>query len=741
MSPKRRPTPAVLILGVLCGVAPFATAASLLAPTALLYRTDTAPLSDADVTRWLAHAEQNDAAIREVNAFRVHEIHGIYQGAEAVSAADDILAGQFLIPDQGEARVHWPFEPDDLLQGGPSMQQHLAGLVVSDVLLEAYDHTGRRRYLDAAMERVRAFLAYEGGTWLPTGMLFNDHAIAVRSTLYARLLVALAAESEVARDDVQLLLGAIDRAVRLSARPRLFTYWTNHGLMQSLAVLHAAVVAPDLPGLDDALEAVIERTDRQMQYLISPDGIVTEHAPGYQEFNIALVAALLRYMSLIDVPIPEHWATRYAGAEAFYRHFRRPDGSLPRYGDTRRTPKRVLGAARPSTEDAYTLSEIRPLEIREPLLFSEEFGFWSEWRDETHVTVGWPNFVAGAHRRASELSVVFWWAGEEWWSGVGYWPWGHEHWTAATGWGGGNAPHVVGEANGTRPQSRIDAWTSDAELGVLQLERPLPAGGSVHRVVVRLGRTDWIVLDRMDDNGGVMESVWQTVSTVRAEGGSEATGAFRLTSTRSEEQLDAQALLGDGASAEWLAGSLDPFAGWTSEAGEVREQPALVLRAPAGSWTGVAWSTEADVAGSQELVSSVRWDSLDRWSVVVSRSGEDIEVARDGDAVTLVGGLREAEETGQGARTLVTGRSSGEMAAAEGAFLAMQESVRRPPRFFPVRLRIAKLGLLAGALQAVVLLLFVVGPGSRARWAAPALSTLVLVHVAFGLWLHWVYLA
>lgn len=725
----------VLGLAALCAIAPFGVGVSVLLPVVLQYRAGGGTLNERDVDAWLDYANTAADAIDEVNAYRSTGLHGAFRGEDAVAGADDILNGHIDIPPFGSATVSWPFDPQDLLQGSPTLQLFLASLAAGDILLEAYEHTGDDRYLDAASRRARAVLDHERSLWLPEGFIRNDHAVAARSVFTTRLLSALARQPVVDRAAVRDLLESLDRSVRLLAKPTYFTYQSNHGLMQSLAVMHVAVVAPTLPTVSENLETVIERTDRQLEYFVSEDGVVTEHSATYQRLGVSLMGMLLEYMSILGRPVPEHWLQRYDLAKGFLRHLTRPDGTLPRYGDTDGAPEPVLEAIADGSGQ-FVMRDMVVDSARDPVWSSPTFGYWSEWRGGAHLLAGWADFSGRAHKHADELGLIYWSDGEEWWTASGYWPYGDDVRELGIGWTGSNAPHALNESPSLARSSRLLASYSDTAVTLLHLERQSPSGFQVQRTIVRAHET-WVVID-VPGGADTARAVWQTPSSIAVDDQDTVPAVFRLRSSRSSTLLAGTVLLGPGSAYRWERGSDSPFLGWVVEEGTVLPSDALVLETPPGSWSAIAWRVSEGGVLGDAVIRRLDWRTAESWSIELGSDAQGSTLIRAGDRLRF--GTPAIEITLN--REPGSDRQSYER--AEAAYRRMQTEVPHIPEYLFWRVRMFKLAMIAAAGQLIGLLGALLWLKRHPKYSVLAmigLVALLIAHVGLGFYLHLVYFA
>jgi hypothetical protein len=186
-----------------------------------------------------------DAVLSELKDFRYLEVKWPHSTA-VVNAADNLLQGRVEIPGYAHTSIHLPFDPADLDSGLPPWQLQFAGMIVPDTLLQAYEVNQREEYFEMAKQIVRAMCAHERKSWLPEGLFWNDHAVANRVVVLTNFWRIYRDHSSFDPELASEILQSVYRDTALLAKPEQFTYATNHGVMQNLGLLHAAVAFPDL---------------------------------------------------------------------------------------------------------------------------------------------------------------------------------------------------------------------------------------------------------------------------------------------------------------------------------------------------------------------------------------------------------------------------------------------------------------------------------------------------------------
>jgi hypothetical protein len=189
----------------------------------------------------------------------------------------------------------------------PACELPLAGFYVPDVLLRAYEASGRQDFLTSAQAFISATAQYEQSAWLPRGQFWNEHALAARVSVLANFWRLYRHSPQyqpgIAREVMQLAA----HAEGLLASPSQFTFATNHGIMQNLALWHASLAFPSLPRSQEYQWLATARIKEQMKFYVSEEGVVLEHSAGYQLFGLRLLGWGFRYLDLMHQIAPEEW--------------------------------------------------------------------------------------------------------------------------------------------------------------------------------------------------------------------------------------------------------------------------------------------------------------------------------------------------------------------------------------------------------------------------------------------------
>lgn len=552
--------------------APLVIVASVWWPEFTHFRIDrTAP--PPQVVKALVHSPSADA-LRRVADIGFSVTLGVPQ-ARRPDAARLILDGTLEAPallSERQALRGWP---EDLMLGHPTSRLAMASLDAEDLLLKEYERSGERAYYLRARDRILAFARWEALQRRPVALLWNDHAVAARIAVLARLWRTLRQDSETNTEQRAVLVALVERSAQLLAKPSQFTVRTNHGVMQNLALLQVCAAFATLPEVPNWRRLAMERLELQLGFYVSDEGVVLEHSAGYHLFGDRLIAYALQLARLNNVAPSERLLTAARQAPHFTQHLLRPDGSLPLVGNTAADENffpLAHGGSPPVVSADHGL--IYPL--------SGYAIWWAAGSALSQTLVAWAKHDRHGHKHADEPSVHFWSRGIDWITAAGYWPYGENHFDQANGWSGSNAPHAKDE---TARSARTVQLRGSGEAGTMRaidIENTRQSGLSVRRQIVQLTAEQILVLDAVHGATAPVETLWTLDPrlTLKAMGGQQ----FRSSAGESGHalQIDVAHDPGEGFQTTQRRGSEAPFAGWVVVGRAPTPAPGLLVRRRAG---------------------------------------------------------------------------------------------------------------------------------------------------------------
>jgi hypothetical protein len=638
---------------------------------------------------------------------------GALDAGEAVRQADRWLADAHA--EGGTHPLQFDVSAEDFSQDQGIAALPFASLYAADVLVTAFTATGRQHYLATARDVILGFARFERSAWREPGLLWNDHAIAARVGVVLRFWNVYRTHPLYAASDAAEVLQHVARSATLLARPSHFTAWSNHGVMQNIALLQMAAGFPALVDAGSLRKTAYERLQLQWRHYLSAEGVVLEHSAGYHEYGVALLAQALDLLRINGIAPPPEWLEQLQRAEAFLARIRRPDGTLPSYGDTYVTAPAPVA----STSAAAVEVTVWPLSGYALLVARDRSAALA-----SHAMLTWSYFPGHAHKHADEPGLVLWAAGRAWIAPTGYAPYGSELRTPLERWAGSNAPHGAGEAPDPLRTSRLLANAAGDNWAALDAERRNPDGAGFRRQLLQVAACHWLVLDHAlgSPTWPAAQTVWNFMPDLSL---SRATDGYALRAPDGRAmhvRLHASAVQ----QASEHRGARDPVAGWVATPQGLTASPALRVLSPAAGWSAASFTL--DGCGEPP---ALRVDAPDRWEVAAAAW----TLRRDGSRLTFA----QAGDASSHALAVPPDTAAQRAAVAQ----ALADSNAAYPKYRNVdayRLRMATwLGVLWLALVAVTCTV----PRWRPtrRLAAPAAGAVLACWVGVALWLELVYFA
>lgn len=553
--------------------------------------------------------------------------------AEAVAAA--LLQGTVLL-DHATADMVFdpPFDADLVLRGNSSWQLWYSGFIVPEIFLTAYENTGRDDFLAAARDFILGWWRFEQNTWLAEGFIWNDHSIASRAHVLADFWAHYRDSDLFNVNDATEILQLVWATARLLGRDDLYTYRTNHGTMQSVALARLALVFPYLPDMKERKQIALDRLVEQLPFFIGSEGVILEHSLGYHVLGVQLLNAAAVIFEATGRQLPPEIDRRLKRGEEFLQVVQTPDGMLPRIGDTDGHEAREYVINGEPLAPGSSSSIMLP---RSGFAVHRTASNGSDLEADTQLTAFWGNLPHMGHKHADDLSVHLWADGLDWWTAVGYWPYFRSDRDVAIGWDGSNAPHLKGEAFGSIRRPAIIGYGAGDEMWVLDLLRDGPGPFRVRRQIIALADAVWLVLDFFAGAANqTARTVWLSDPDTKVEAGRNGRPE-RLTAEETTHALTFRVLTSGETDPVVVEGQTRPLVGWVWDDRRAREAPALVVEQPAADGWSIMVAAlqprESQRLRTDEITANV--DNAANWIVRLPLDGQELLVSRNQDLVQL----------------------------------------------------------------------------------------------------------
>lgn len=587
----------------------------------------------------------SDAVLDELSGYRFFDDEN---HLFTVDEAEKILKGEFALPGEAPRKIHLPFDPQDIDQGSPYWQLTQARLIIPRILLAAYRATGREEFFITARDIILGWASYERRALVPRGNLWFDHAIAERVFALAEFWSVyrhhLSFDARVAED----LFIFVDRSRSFLEDPALYYRLSNHGVMQDMALWHVGLAFPTLPDASRYSQLAFERLEKLMRFYIDEQGVVLEHSAGYHKTGVQFLSLSLRYMTLLGIEVPQDWRRKFEKAQEVYTRLRRPDGSLPMFGDTDggvRLPGPMVPVSEQRGRYGPLTRRVEKVQPRNELYPVAGYSVWWNGLDRlehlSQTVIAWSYFPGFAHKHADEPSVLLWARGQTWWTNVGYWPYGTAERREAESWNGSNAPHLTNESVSSPRKVQLLGERREHGLSFIDLQRSGPEGYVVRRQVAEAGSSLWVVVDHTSGaSHDRTTTLWTTAHDIQMREG-QFSGSYDLTHPANGSVLKTFVFGSSGTSIREYRGSQKPFAGWQMGKETPKPASALMIEHPVhDSWAVAIWLF--DDAWPQGTVSAMPsmddWNGPENWMITVPMASGTIQLSRVADTISFRAG-------------------------------------------------------------------------------------------------------
>lgn len=699
--------------------------------------------SDADPALLAAAATQPaDAVLDELAGVDLAEIEGL--SLPVMSIAANAAQGFVDIPGLSGGRVALRGHPQDHQNGPPTFRLFMAGLSLERLLLKAYEQTRDERWLMLALERTAALAAYERAQRHDLGFLWNDHAVAARGATLIRLWADVRQRPALREAHGPWLQSFAQRSGRMLAKPVHFTVRTNHGVMQNLALLQLAAAFPALPEAPQWRTLARERLALQLGFYVSPEGVVLEHSAGYHQVGTVLLQRAQRLYRLNGLPADPALDRAAAAAHQVLAQLMRPDATLPPLGNTEVgfAYRRPMPGADGSAPLGWTPPPPATAAAGATLYPAAGWAVW--WSGEvlpreSQVMLTWAKHDGHGHKHADEGALVWWAHGQQWLGAIGYWPYGDPLVRAAYGWPSANAPHAPGE-DARAPRSVALLASGDAAgLRLLDTERRTPEGMVLRRQVLQWDGSSLLVLDFASGAARGTRSLWTLGPPLKLEPAAAGSRSAVTAPTADGRRLAIGVTSTGPVQTERLRGSRDPFGGWMSVDRQPQPVDAWQVTNPAPESTTVTlFQLGTTPLAPQIAPMPARLDPQDWQLDITLADGAPLRITRRGLDLTLAA-------PNAPARRLALQPPPASLAPALQALRRnYAEAIAAYPPWRDLwRFRVLvsqRIGMLAGGIEAVALVLALGAGAFWRRWRVGAHAALFASWVLLGAYVLLVYL-
>jgi len=564
---------------------------------------------------------------------------------ELILIANKIMSGYLQLPGYEPVRINLPFDSRNFEKGLPTWQLTYAGMIVPDILLDAYLLTGKDTYFRLAANAILAWEKFERAKWLPKGFLWNDHAIASRIAVLSKFWSVYRARADYKPSTAKSIFAMVSRDGEMLVKDGQFTFATNHGVMQNLALLHLTAAFPEIQRVKEYRAIAFKRLSDQMLFYINDEGVVLEHSAGYHSHGMELFGKTFRYLDLNHMTPPPAWIEKYNKSKDFMSMIHRPDGTLPVFGNTNgahNSPSLITeldthGKAR----QLFRTDDWRPVSSHALYTVAGYSVWWdglsTPSNDLAQTVIAWSYFRGHGHKLADEMSLLVWADNQNWITNVGYWPYGVPGRAMADSWEGSNAPHLLREPADSARHTELLDYMVNGRLAFNHLRRTGPADFSVDRQILHIDSNLWLVLDHHSSRKVRRVSTTWTFSPNLILARGALPGQFHILKSDTKSCMNIFLLGKDKIEIEAYKGSKQPFAGWVVFDNQARPAPSLVSEQESSdSWSLTTLSLEKNCnMKHKQSPKIINWKSSDRWEVDIPLDDGILKILRMGKTLNF----------------------------------------------------------------------------------------------------------
>lgn len=607
-------------------------------------------------------------------------------------------------------------------------------LGVVNLLLRDYEGSADPALLTKGLRYTLAYAQWDMDHSVHVAFNNNDHAVASRSIIVSRLWYHYR-RSELFQ--TQKAKSLLDYASYLAAKllnEKFYTYHSNHGTMQNLALMILGSGLRALPQSSVWLEVGLSRLEEQIGYLLSDDGFFLEHSFGYHIFftdMLATASNILRNDSRFqsDLVIRASEA-----ASKLTETLTRTDGSLPSIGDTRNP------LFHPHKETA-SLNKAPPRNLIYPVAGFAQIRHYLDKpecnKNEIAITMFWSNYIAHAHHRLNSGTLDVFACNSQWWRDSGYVPYWHFARPSAQTWEGANGPYLSGETRPVPGDTELIGMVESEQLNYLHLKRATSStDDKVEREVFHFASV-LVIVDNFTAKTPKSSNVHWTMAPDKAVKEGKYPDSYVFTSRELPIKMFTRFLSASEMSVTSVSASPDTVLGWVEFNSQLEESTTFnVKSAPGLSHQQVSVSVlmADDNQNCQPSIAMEKGEeNKTTLELVISGCGMELRLTRRDRSISL----KTQNDTFTQSITPVSRSHESAIERIKHSTQVVAEKYGK--RFNPLLVYRQKASLFAsGILIATVLMLILC---HRSRWANWVASGSVILWIVLPLWVHFIYFA
>lgn len=231
---------------------------------------------------------------------------------------------------------------------------HLHAWEFMDSLLQAYDSTNERIWLEEALDIALRWLSSHESSDADTDdeMAWYDMSLSLRTPRLIALTLRASKYADL-RDSVVILADGVARHMQELHKDRAFNPNNNHGFYTAISQVHCAKYAYMVPGASEAAAEGAQRLTRMAETQFAQDGVHLEHSPDYHRMLLSSFERGVNDGLIMDSDVRD----RVRRAAHVLGWMIQPDGALVQFGDSPETVMVKPDAESIDPETEYILSD------------------------------------------------------------------------------------------------------------------------------------------------------------------------------------------------------------------------------------------------------------------------------------------------------------------------------------------------------------------------------------------------
>jgi Heparinase II/III-like protein/Heparinase II/III N-terminus len=269
-----------------------------------------------------------DISIKNISTDQIIKVHQISNNVRSIG--NSILEDKFYFYSNLETidfkqGIDWEYQHP---KSPDTYQLYLQSLNVLCHLLNAYEYTGEKKYLNKSIEIFKSWYDYVS-TNPENKMVWYDHPTAYRTHNLIYFAIVLKENLPVSKDEFFNLLSKHATYMNSDKNYRK----NNHGIMMDRSLILLGITL-NHPLAKNWIEKGIWRLKDTFNYSYSPLGVHLENSPDYHSIVRTLFKTIEDFLNKNNLSLGDEVNNHLKLSDEYFKYLVKPDGYLPIIGDT-----------------------------------------------------------------------------------------------------------------------------------------------------------------------------------------------------------------------------------------------------------------------------------------------------------------------------------------------------------------------------------------------------------------------